>query len=102
MMPRNAKKTETLADFNRNPEAVLERLRKSGDAMLLKVDDAGEVIVQDAASYQRLVDVVDRLESLAVIKEGLEDAAAGRSRPMREVLAELAEKYHLNTGAGAR
>lgn len=37
----------------------------------------------------------DRLETLAAVKQGLADVAAGRTRPMREALAELASKHGL-------
>jgi len=37
----------------------------------------------------------EREETLAAIREGLEDMYAGRTRPAREVLAELRQKYNL-------
>jgi predicted transcriptional regulator len=37
----------------------------------------------------------EQLETIAAVKEGLKDVAAGRTRPAREVLAELAKKHNL-------
>jgi hypothetical protein len=37
----------------------------------------------------------EREETLAAIREGLEDMDAGRTRPAREVLAELRRKYDI-------
>lgn len=40
----------------------------------------------------------DRAETLAAIQEGLADVEAGRVRPAREVLAELANRFDIPTG----
>lgn len=38
---------------------------------------------------------VERPAAVAAVREGLEDVAAGRTRPAREALDELARKYKL-------
>lgn len=86
---------DTLGDFTKDPQPYLERMRKSGEPLVLTVEGEGEVVVQDAASYQRFWAQVERAEMIATLKEGLKDVAAGRTRPAREVLAELAKKYNL-------
>lgn len=37
----------------------------------------------------------DREKELAILRESIEDMKAGRGRPAREALKELAEKYNL-------
>lgn len=37
----------------------------------------------------------DRVKELAMLREALEDAKAGRTRPFEEVMAEIAARYHL-------
>jgi PHD/YefM family antitoxin component YafN of YafNO toxin-antitoxin module len=83
---------ESLSDFTSNPVPFLAKLRESGEPVLLTVEGKGEVVVQDAASYQRFLELLDRAQSIAAIKEGLEDLAAGRHQPMREFLDELAKQ----------
>ena len=51
----------------------------------------------ERADYQRET----RDETLAAIREGLADAAAGRSRPAREALEELARKHGIATSEGS-
>jgi len=87
--------TESLANFTNDPQRFLEKLRQSGEPLLLTEEGKDGVVVQDAATYQRFLQRVDQLEAIAAIKEGLQDMAAGRTRPMREVMAELARKHHL-------
>jgi len=90
--PENA---DTLNNFTTNPIPFLEKLRQSGEPLLLTVNGQAEVVVQDAVSYQRFLDSLNHLETLAAVKEGLQDVAAGRTRPMREALKELARKHNI-------
>jgi PHD/YefM family antitoxin component YafN of YafNO toxin-antitoxin module len=94
-MPYGLKETDSLNNFTTNPGPFLEKLRRSGEPLLLTAEGQEGVVVQDAASYQRMLEEVDRLEAIAAIKEGLRDVLAGRTRPMREVLEELARTHNL-------
>lgn len=91
----NLSNADSLASIAKDPGGFVQKLRQSGEPMLLTVEGGGEVVVQDAESYRRFWEKVDRLETLAAVQEGLKDVAAGRTRPIREVLAELAIKYKL-------
>jgi hypothetical protein len=42
----------------------------------------------------------DREKELAILRESIEDMKAGRGRPAREFLKELAEKYNLPLAPG--
>lgn len=87
---------DSLTNFKRQTADYLQRLRKTGEPVVLTVNGKAEVVVQDAAAYQKLVDAaarVDRQETVAAIKAGLDDAEAGRTRPARAALEALAKKY---------
>ena len=45
-------------------------------------------------------DTHDRATELAILREALEDVKAGRGRPHREVMAEIAAEFHLPPVAG--
>ncbi len=63
---------------------------------MLTINGKAEVVVQDAAAYQRLVDAaarVEREETIAAIREGLADLKSGRTRPARTALKSLAKRY---------
>src|SRR5229473_7160447 len=94
-MPKNIPARGSLARFAKDPLRFLERLRKSGEPILLTLDDEAGVVVQDAAAYQRLRQMADQLETIEAVKESLRDQAAGRTRPIQEALAELAVKHKL-------
>jgi predicted transcriptional regulator len=49
--------------------------------------------VQDATAYQRLLDIAARADVHEAIRQGLADAASGRTRPAREVLGEIRRRH---------
>ena len=93
---------DSLTNFKRQTSQYLRQLRESGSPIVLTVNGKAQVVVQDAAAYQRLVELAaraDQAEVVTAIREGLADANAGRVKPAREALKALAEKYGI-PGAG--
>ena len=88
---------ETLTNFKRDSTKYLARLRTSGEPLVLTVNGRAAVVLRDAESYQRFMEEFDRLQELA-LQRGLEDVTAGRTRPMREALDELAQKHGIDRG----
>lgn len=87
---------DSLTNFKRNTADYLKKLHKTGDPVVLTINGKAEVVVQDAAAYQRLVDAaarVEREETIAAIREGLADLKSGRTRPARTALKSLAKRY---------
>ena len=52
----------SLTDFARHARAHLDRLRKTGRPELLTVNGKAEVVVQNAAAYQRLIELLEKLK----------------------------------------
>ena len=49
--------------------------------------------VQDAKAYQRLLDIAARADEDEAIRQGLDDVAPGRTRPVREFFEEFRRKH---------
>lgn len=91
---------DSLTNFKRQTADYLRQLHSNGEPLVLTVNGKAEVVVQDAAAYQRLLDLAakaDREEAVAAIREGLADAEAGRVKPARKALKALAKKYGIPT-----
>lgn len=82
----------SLSDFQRNTRAHIRRLKRTRRPEVLTVKGKAEVVVQDAESYQQLLDALDRAESVAGIRAGLDSIARGEGRPADEALAEIRKK----------
>lgn len=90
-----SKDIHSLSDFKRNTSEFLEQMRGSGHPVVLTINGKAELVVQDALSYQKLLDRVDELEALEGIKRGLSDVEAGRGTPLRQFEKEFRAKRGL-------
>lgn len=85
----------SLTDFQRNTKEHIEHLKASGKPQVLTVNGKAEIIVQDAQSYQKLLEDVERLEAIAGIRRGLEEVSKGKTKPAREVFASMRKKHRI-------
>lgn len=72
---------------------LIEQLRETGRPILLTINGGEKVVMQEAGSYQKLLEELDRVEAMEGVRRGLEAMRAGRSRPVREFLAELRQEF---------
>src|SRR3954447_26272067 len=78
-----------LTEFTQHANEAIKRLKETGQPQVLTVDGRPEVVVQDVASYQHLLDLIDRAEAIEGIRRGLESWKRGEGRPLDEAFAEL-------------
>ena len=88
----------SLRDFQTNAKMYLKRLKDTGEPELLTVDGHAELVVQNAAAYEKLLDQVDLADSSQILRKRLAAADAwGKSIPADQVLAAI--KRRLGLGA---
>ncbi len=87
---------ESLSVFIRDAPAFLEMVMASGEPVILSDAGGAEIVVQDAKAYQKILDRMELLESEAALRESLEDARTGRTRPFRDVLDEIGRRHGLS------
>ena len=90
-----------LTDFKRNTSAFRAKLRKSGEAAVLTIDGRAALVVQDAAAYERLLGALDHAETVAGIRRGLDDVAAGRTVTADRFFTEMRSRLKLPKKARA-
>lgn len=78
-----------LTDFKRKTSEFLSQLKATGQPLVLTVNGKAELVVQDARSYQRLLEVAERLETIEAVKEGLDSMRRGEGRPADEIFDRL-------------
>jgi prevent-host-death family protein len=87
---------QSLTTFRRSSAAVLKQLKKSKRPLVLTVNGKAAAVVQDAAAYQRLLDLAAQADAQEGIRQGLEDANAGRVRPAEEFFDEFEAAHGLS------
>ena len=85
----------SLTDFQRNAREHIERLKQTGRPEVLTVNGKAEIVVQNAESYQKLLDAIDRAEAIEGIRKGLEQMDAGLGRPLEEFDDYMRRKYNI-------
>lgn len=89
----DARHIHPLTDFLRNHKTHVNRLKKTHTPEVLTINGKAELVVLDVKSYQELVEKLDRLETIAAIREGLAAAERGELKPAEQVFAEMRAKY---------
>ncbi len=88
-----SKDIRSLSDFKRNTSELVERMEESGEPMVLTVNGKAKLVVQDAASYQKLMDSIDYSEAVKGIRLGLDDVEQGRTKPVRHAFDAIRKKH---------
>jgi PHD/YefM family antitoxin component YafN of YafNO toxin-antitoxin module len=84
---------QPLTYFRRKSAEAVKHLKATRRPMLLTINGKTEVVVQDAAAYQRLLDIAAHADAEEGIRQGFEDVAEGRTRPAREAVDEIRRKH---------
>ena len=72
------------------------QMKESGSPMILTVNGKAEIVVQDANSYQELLDRIDRLEAMVGIQKGLADVKNGQTQSLDSFIREMETKHDIS------
>ena len=87
------KDIHSLTSFRRNSAQVMKQLKRSRRPVVLTVKGKAEAVIQDAKSYQRLLDIAAAADAREGIRQGLKDARNRRLRPARRFFAEFEARH---------
>ncbi|HEX8199145.1 MAG TPA: type II toxin-antitoxin system Phd/YefM family antitoxin [Isosphaeraceae bacterium] len=79
----------SLSNFKRHTADFLRQLKETGQPVVLTLNGKAELVVQDAKSYQKLLEIAERAEELEALQESVEQMRAGLGIPAEEVFAEM-------------
>ena len=74
----------SLTDFKRNTTKYLKKMKSTKGPVVLTVNGRVETVVQDAKAYQEMLERVDRAETVAAVRQGIDEFERGEGRPARE------------------
>ncbi|MEQ9454446.1 MAG: hypothetical protein RLN76_07620 [Phycisphaeraceae bacterium] len=77
-----------VSGFVRDPKSHIKRLRETGLPEVLTLNGKASVVVQDAAAYQKLLDELEALDSIRVLRDRLAVLKAGEPGVSAEALFE--------------
>ena len=78
----------TVTEFSRKPAEHIKRLNRSKRPEILTVNGKAAVVVQDAATYEKMAELADYAESIQNIRMALSE----QGRPLGEFTSSFEEK----------
>ena len=94
-----ARDIQSLSVFKRDTAKFVNQLQQTKEPLVLTVNGKAALVVQDAESYQTLLDAKERLETIAGVRRGLESMKAGRGQTLEQFLAEFTQDYGFDPAA---
>jgi prevent-host-death family protein len=94
-----SKDIRSLSEFKRNTNELVARMEASGNPMVLTVNGKAKMVVQDAESYQKLLNKIDEAQAVAGIRRGMLDVDTGRTEPALDAFAEIRRKRRIPSKA---
>lgn len=83
----------SITEFQRNIKEYVGQLKEKKTPLVLTVNGRAELVVQDAESYQLMLDRLERAETVAAIRRGMEQAERGESIPLEEAEKRLRKRH---------
>jgi prevent-host-death family protein len=86
----------SMTEFRRRPAEFLRQLKRTRRPVVLTVKGRAAAVVQDAESYQRLLDIAALADAREAIRQGLDDVRRGRVRSAADFFSEFEARHGLS------
>jgi prevent-host-death family protein len=83
----------SISDFKRKTPDFVKRLKKTGKPLILTMNGRAQVVVQDAASYQNMLELLEHAKEIEAIREGFVDVEQGNTMSLDEFDKEMRRKH---------
>jgi PHD/YefM family antitoxin component YafN of YafNO toxin-antitoxin module len=80
---------DSLSNFKRKTTDFIRQLKDSGHPVVLTINGKAELVVQDTASYQKLIELAERAERMDALRDSVEQMRAGDVTPVAALFAEM-------------
>ena len=87
------REVRSVTEFQRNIKDYVGRLKKSKAPLVLTVNGRAELVVQDAESYQLMLERLERAETLEAIQRGIEQSERGQAISLDKAEKQLRAKH---------
>ncbi len=87
------RQVRSVTEFQRNLKDYVGRLKRKKTPLVLTVNGRAELVVQNAQSYQDLLDRLERAETIAAIRRGMKQIERGEGILLDEAEARLRKKH---------
>jgi hypothetical protein len=82
-------KIDPVPDVQPNPVKLVRQLQETGQPAVLTINEEVKLVVQDPTSYQMLLELVDRLDTIEAIREGMKEIDEGKGLSLAEAMDQV-------------
>jgi prevent-host-death family protein len=87
--------TASFADFHSRLRDHLDQSKATGRPLFITTNGETEAVVMSPAMFDTLMEQAELARSLATLDRSTEDVKAGRTRPAKAALREIADELHI-------
>ncbi len=87
------REVRSVTEFQRNLKSYVGRIKEKKTPLVLTIKGRAEIVVQDADSYQALLDRLQSAETAAAIRQGMEQFERGEGIPLRQAERQIRKKH---------
>ena len=84
-----------LSEIQRDAAGIEDRIRKSGEPEYIDCENGKRLVLVDEATYVKMADLADRLDTILSVRESLESMERGEGIHLDIAIAEIQAKYGL-------
>ena len=88
----------SLSTFKRDSNKVMRQMKKTKAPVVLTINGKAAVVVQDAESYQRLLELKERTEVVETLRQRLASLSRKKGRPVEDFFTEFFVKHNIPAG----
>jgi prevent-host-death family protein len=86
----------SLSTFKRDSNKVMRQMKKTKEPVVLTVNGKAAIVVQDAESYQQLLELKERAEVVETLRERLASRGRKKGRTADEFFAEFFARNNIS------
>ena len=87
----------SLSTFKRDSNKVMRQMKKTKEPVVLTINGKAAVVMQNAEGYQSLLDLKERSETIAVLRQRLASLGRKKGRTADEFFTEFFAKNDIPT-----
>ena len=85
----------SLSTFKRDSNKVIRQMKKTKEPVVLTVNGKAAVVVQDAESYRKLLEIKERSEVVEILRQRLASRSRKKGRPAEDFFNEFFAKNNI-------
>lgn len=96
MVTFDLEEIHSLSDFQRNVKQHILRMKKKRRPLILTVNGRAEMVALDVKSFQEMLEIIDRIEAVEGIRQGLKSKKRGEGRTLEQFDKEMRKRYKMS------